>query len=38
MADLAMKNKALRRFQKPDTKMGRYYPSDDAQMQCLQAL
>lgn len=37
-ADLAMKEKALARLQEPNTKMDRYYPSDDALMQFLQAL
>jgi len=37
-ADLAMKEKALARLQEPNTKMYRYYPSDDALMQFLQAL
>jgi len=37
-ADLAMKEKALARLQEPNTRMDRYYPSDDALMQLLQAL
>ncbi len=37
-ADLAMKEKALARLQEPNTRMDRYYPSDDALMQFLQAL
>jgi len=37
-AVLAMKDKALERLHELDTKMGRYYPSDDALMQFLQAL
>ncbi len=37
-ADLAMKEKALARLQEPNTNMDRYYPSDDALMQFLQAL
>jgi site-specific recombinase XerD len=37
-ADLAMKEKALARLQEPKTNMDRYYPSDDALMQFLQAL
>ena len=38
MSDLAMKKKALGRLQESDTKMGRYYPPDDALMQFLKAL
>ena len=37
-ADLAMKEEALAKLQEPSTKMDRYYPSDDALMQFLQAL
>ena len=37
-ADLSMKEKALARLQEPKTNMDRYYPSDDALMQFLQAL
>ena len=37
-ADLAMKEKALARLQEPNTRMDRYYPSDEALMQFLQAL
>ena len=37
-AYLAMKEKALARLQEPNTRMDRYYPSDDALMQFLQAL
>jgi len=37
-ADLTMKDKALARLQEPDTKMGRYHPSDDALIQFLQSL
>jgi hypothetical protein len=33
-----MKGKALGRLQEPDTKMGPYYPPDDALKQFLQAL
>jgi len=35
---MAMKYKGLARFHKPDTKMGCYYPPDDALKQLLQAL
>jgi hypothetical protein len=38
MADLAIKDKALGRLQEPNTKMGGYYPPDDALMQFLQAM
>jgi hypothetical protein len=38
MVDLAMKDKALARLHEPSTKMGRYYPPDDALMEFLQAL
>jgi hypothetical protein len=38
MADLAIKDKALARLQETDTKMGHYYPPDDALMQSIQAL
>ena len=37
-ADLSMKEKALARLQEPKKNMDRYYPSDDALMQFLQAL
>jgi hypothetical protein len=37
-ADLAMKDKAMARFHEPNTKMGRYYPPDNALMQFLQVL
>jgi len=37
-ADLAMKDKALARFNEPDIKIGSYYLPDNALMQFLQAL
>ena len=38
MGDMAMKDKALARRHEPSTKMGRYYPPDDALMEFLHAL
>jgi len=36
--DMAMKDKALARFQEPDTQIGCYHPPDDALMLFLQTL
>jgi hypothetical protein len=35
MADLVIKDKALARLQKPDIRIGRYYPLNEALMQFL---
>jgi hypothetical protein len=35
MADLVIKDKTLVRFQKPDIRIGRYYPLNEALMQFL---